>query len=98
MIPLERWNVERECNFCGKSTMTWLIQPIVRTSIRPLERKVGRRDAKLERSDNRWSRLGRATVLARQGEEKPTQLAPPVSARCGSGLAKDACIKGMLSR
>jgi hypothetical protein len=43
MIPLERWNVEREGHFCGKRTMNWMEQPIVRSPIRCVERKLRRR-------------------------------------------------------
>ena len=50
MIPLERWNVERSGTFCDKRTVIRMVQPVVRTLIRPMARQVSRRDAKLERS------------------------------------------------
>src|SRR2546423_2714428 len=57
MIPLERWNVERSGTFCDKRTMTWLIQPIVRFLIRPMERKVSRRARHRGTQRRRWTRL-----------------------------------------
>ena len=76
MIPLERWNVERECHFRGKRTMTWLIQPIVRPLIRPLERKVSRRDAKLERRDLAGATGGGGRLCWNGGLGRYAQVAP----------------------
>src|SRR3954447_5379587 len=73
MIPLERWNVERECNFSGKRTMVFddisycpsLYSPVgteVKTRChRPLERSgIGGHNgdfAGTERTDNRLERV-----------------------------------------